>query len=368
MAEEDKASKTEEATPKKRQEAFEEGNFPRAEEIQVAFGLAAAFLCLLFILTEAAEVLATFSQHIFGNIATYSINPEAVTTYAGKIGGSIVSNLGPVFVIIIALGILAGGLQTKFALTPKVLKFKLEKINPISGFKQKYGPEAMIKFGIDFLKFVVIAGVIFFGIQKVVNHEIFTTEVAPFQVLAFIHSTTLYMASLLIVAMGLLAGVNYMYQRHKVNENLKMSKTEVKDENKAAQGDPMVKSARMRMARQLVERQMMAAVPDADLIVTNPTHFAVALRYDRGKEDAPIVLAKGKNLVAQRIKAVARDNGVPVIENKPVARSLYKLGKPGQQIPAEMYKVVAEVFAYVYRVHRRYFERRERIRKQQKTA
>lgn len=368
MAEEDKASKTEEATPKRRQEAFEEGNFPRAEEIQVAFGMAAAFLCLLFVLTSASEVLASFAQHVFANIADYSINPEATVSYVNQIGFGIVRELSPAWVILMSFAIVGGGLQTKFRLTPKVLKVKPQKINPISGFKQKYGPEALIKFGIDFLKFLGVAGVIFFGVQKLVNHEIFTTQVEPFQVLTFIHSTTLYIASLLIVAMGLLAAINYMYQRHKVNENLKMSKTEIKDENKAAQGDPMVKSARMRMARQLVERQMMEAVPDADLVVTNPTHFAVALRYDRGREDAPIILAKGKNLIAQRIKQIARDNGVPVIENKPVARSLYKLGKPGQQIPAEMYQVVAEVLAYVYRVHRRYFERKAKLRKQQQIA
>jgi flagellar biosynthetic protein FlhB len=171
------------------------------------------------------------------------------------------------------------------------------------------------------------------------------------------------MASLLIVAMGLLAIVNYTYQRFKVGEDLKMSKQELKDEHKQAEGDPMIKSARRQMARQLVERQMFAAVPDADMVVTNPTHYAVALRYDRGREDAPVVLAKGKNLIAQRIKALARENGVPVIENKPVARGLYKLGKPGQPIPPQMYQVVAQVLAYVYRTHRRYFREREHLRR-----
>lgn len=368
MADEDKASKTEEATPKRRKEAFEEGNFPRAEEIQVAFGLMAAFISLLFLLTHSAEELALFAKHIFANIATYSVNHEAVVDFTGKIGGGIMNSLSPVFSVIVIFGIIAGGLQTKFGLTPKVLKVKPQKINPINGFKQKYGPQAMGKFGIDFLKFIFVALVIFFAVQKVIHHEIFSTIVSPFQVVTFIHSTTLYMASLLVASMGLIAAINYMYQRYTVNENLKMSKNDVKDEHKASEGDPMIKSARQRMARQLIERQMFAAVPDADLVVTNPTHFAVALRYDREQEDAPIVLAKGKNLVAQRIKELARDNGVPVIENKPVARSLYKLGKPGQQIPAEMYQVVAEVLAYVYRVHRRYFERRDRLRKRQKTA
>ena len=163
--------------------------------------------------------------------------------------------------------------------------------------------------------------------------------------------------------MACIAAINFLYQKYKTGENLKMSRQDVKDENKQAEGDPMIKSARRQMARQLIERQMFAAVPDADLVVTNPTHFAVALRYDRDQDQAPVVLAKGKNLIAQKIKKLARGHGIPVIENKPVARALYKFGKPGQAVPNQMFRVVAEVLAYVYKNNRRFFQLKERQRK-----
>lgn len=363
MPDEDKSSKTEEATPKRREKAFEEGNFPKAEEIQVAFGMAAAFLAVLFVMTGASQKMAVFAQHIFGNLATYQLEIDLVASRSRSIASGILHSILPAMLLSVVFAIAAGGIQTGFRLTPKVAEFKPDKLDPIKGFKNKYGTQALVKFGIDLLKFVTIALVVLLGVRKVVNHEIFSTKVEPYHVLTFIWSSTLYMATLLIVAMGLLAAVNYLYQRYKNNEDLKMSKQELKDEHKQSEGDPMVKNARRQMARQLVERQMFAAVPDADMVVTNPTHYAVALRYDRGREDAPVVLAKGKNLIAEKIKKLARENGVPIIENKPVARGLYKLGKPGQAIPPQMYQVVAEVLAFVYRTHRRYFQHREIMRR-----
>lgn len=368
MPEEDKASKTEEATAKRKEEAFKEGNFAKAEEIQVAFGLVAAFLSVLFVLTGAAQKMGVFGQHMFGNLHSYGINIEMATAQARNIGGAILYTLAPVFLLGVVAAIVAGGMQSRFGITPKAVEPKPRKINPISGFKQKFGKQALVKFGVDFLKFVTIAMVVFLGVQKVMRHEIFHTQTEPFQVLHFIWTTTLFIAALLIVAMGLLAAVNYIYQRYKTAEDLKMSKQEVKDERKQAEGDPMVKNARRQMARKLVERQMFAAIPDADVVVTNPTHFAVALRYDRGQEDAPVILAKGRNLIAESIKRLAKENGVPVVENKPVARGLFKLGKPGQQIPPQMYRVVAEVLAFVYRNHRRHFENRERMRRRAKAS
>lgn len=363
MSEEDKSSKTEEATPKRREQAFEEGNFPKAEEIQVAFGLGAAFLAVLFVLTGASEKMAMFAQHMFANLSSYELKIDLVASRSQMIGSGIMRALLPAMLLSVIAAIIAGGIQTRFGLTPKVAQFKPEKLDPIKGFKNKYGMQALVKFGIDLLKFVTIAMVVLLGVRKVVQHEIFSTQIEPFYVLTFIWNTTLYMATLLIVAMGFLAAVNYIYQRYKTSEDLKMSKKELKDEHKQSEGDPMVKNARRQMARQLVERQMFAAVPDADMVVTNPTHYAVALRYDRGREDAPVVLAKGKNLIAEKIKKLARESGVPVIENKPVARGLYKLGKAGQPIPPQMYQVVAEVLAFVYRTHRRYFQHREVMRR-----
>jgi flagellar biosynthetic protein FlhB len=157
--------------------------------------------------------------------------------------------------------------------------------------------------------------------------------------------------------MGIIAAISYWRELQKSKKDLMMTKEEVKEEHKQAEGDAKTKGAMRRMARRLLQKQMLAAVPTADVIVTNPTHFAVALRYERGVDQAPLILAKGENGFALRIKVLAAEHGVPVVENKPVARMLYSLGTVGEAIPADLYQAVAQILAFVYRTHRYYFHR-----------
>jgi flagellar biosynthetic protein FlhB len=157
------------------------------------------------------------------------------------------------------------------------------------------------------------------------------------------------------MALGGIAALNYIYQLRRVRTDLMMTKHEVKEENRQQDGDPRVRNVRRQMARRLLQKQMLSAVPTADVVITNPTHFAVALKYQRGVDKAPVVLAKGERLFAQRIKAIAAQHEVPMVENKPVARMLFKYGKVGKPIPAELYKAVAEILAFVYKTHRYYF-------------
>jgi flagellar biosynthetic protein FlhB len=173
----------------------------------------------------------------------------------------------------------------------------------------------------------------------------------------FLNRATLLFLTRLIFALGIVAAISYAYEKFKTHRDLMMSREEVKEEAKQAEGDTRVKGAMRRMARQLLQKQMLSAVKTADVVVTNPTHFAVALKYERGKDKAPIVLAKGENRFAQRIKALAAENGVPMVENKPVARLLFAMGKVGEAIPSELYQAVAEILAVVYRTHRYYFHR-----------
>ena len=155
--------------------------------------------------------------------------------------------------------------------------------------------------------------------------------------------------------MSALAVVHYLYQRRKTLKGMRMTLQEVRDESKQSEGDPMVKSAMRAMARRLMVKQMLASIPTADVVITNPTHFAVVLKYERGVDVAPMVLAKGRNLFAQRIKRLAQENGVPMVENRPVAQTLYKIGEVGKVIPPQLYKAVAEILGFVYRTHRYYF-------------
>ena len=161
----------------------------------------------------------------------------------------------------------------------------------------------------------------------------------------------------LLVALGVIAALGYGYEKYKTSRDLMMTRQEVKDERRNAETDPQIKNAQRRLGRRLMQKQMLAAVAIADVVLTNPTHYAVALRYERGKDQAPVVLAKGENRFAQRIKALAAEHGVPTVENKALARLLFSLGQVGETIPTELYQAVASILAVVYRTHRYYFHR-----------
>jgi flagellar biosynthetic protein FlhB len=161
----------------------------------------------------------------------------------------------------------------------------------------------------------------------------------------------------LLLALGVIAAIGYGYEKFKTGREVMMTKQEVKDERRNSEGDAFLKGAQRRLARRLMQKQMLAAVATADVVLTNPTHYAVALRYERGRDKAPVILAKGENRFAQRIKALAAEHGVPTVENKPVARLLFSLGQVGDTIPAELYQAVASILAVVYRTHRYYFHR-----------
>lgn len=357
--EQDRESKTEQPTEKRLKKAREEGNFPKAQEIQVVFALIGSFIAILFYAGIMGERIYLFSRGIFANLSQFEVTSSTVGVSARESASGFLFLLMPLFGLAVISGIIAGGLQSGFRLAPKALKPKGQKLNPIKNAKQKFGKQAYVKFGVDLLKLLAVAGVIAFAIRRLTLHPIFHTPIEAFQILIFIKESTLYMLSLLIVGVGLVALINYLYQRNKVMGDLRMTKQEVKDEHKQAEGDQQVKSARKKLALKLMERQSFKAIPQADVVVTNPTHFAVALRYDRTRNNSPVILAKGKDLVARRIKEIAREHGVPMVENRPAAQALYKIGQPGKEIPAQLFQVVAEILAYVYRNHRSFFHRRK---------
>jgi flagellar biosynthetic protein FlhB len=173
----------------------------------------------------------------------------------------------------------------------------------------------------------------------------------------FLNTATITFLTRLLFALGIVAAISFGYEKFKMSRELMMTRDEVKDERKQAEGDMHTKAAMRRMARRLLQKQMLSAVQTADVVVTNPTHFAIALKYERGVDKAPVILAKGENRFAQRIKALAAEHGVPTVENKPVARLLFAMGKVGETIPADLYQAVAEILAVVYRTHRYYFHR-----------
>lgn len=357
MADDDD-NKTEQATPKHRNKAFVKGQFAKAPEIAIVFGLATAFCVLFFTMPAAAAKAAEIAYYTFGHLGQIEVSASSLQFWLQHgsltVGGMVLPMLGAAMLS----AVVAGGLQSGFKLTPKVLGWKWNKLNFVSGFKRLLiSKDTLVRVGIDVFKLAALAMILWVALRHVFEDPIFHTPVGVLHLGEFLHDSTLFLLLRAIAACAVIAFVSYLYQHKKTEKELKMSKSDVKQEKKNADMDPKIRQAMRAMARRIMQRQMLQAVPTADVVVTNPTHFAVALKYERGRDRAPVVLAKGHNLLARRIKALALEHGVPMVENKPVARALFKFGQVGKEIPAQLYQAVAEILGFVYRAHRYYFHR-----------
>jgi flagellar biosynthetic protein FlhB len=346
---------TEQPTEKKLSDSHKKGQFAQAQEIQVVFGLIAAYFVLLFTLGPNARFLTEFVTSLLGNLEKYQIASASMPHFISLGFLMLFGLLAPMFLATTVASIIAGGLQSRFRPTPEAVGFKVEKLNPVTGFKRVFSKQGLVKMLVDLGKCLIVAALIYTGVQEILSDPIFFTPVPIFRLGSFIYDSSLLLFFRLALAMTGLAILHYIYQVKKTEKDLMMTKQEVKDENRQAMGDPNIKMAQRAMARRLLMRQMMADIPKADVIVTNPTHYAVALKYERGVDSAPVVLAKGHNAFAQRIKAIGAKFEVPTVENKPVARALFKYGQVGKPIPAQLYQAIAEILGYVYRTHRYYF-------------
>lgn len=357
MADTDNDQKTEQATSKHLDEAMEQGRFARAPELAVLLIFIAALFALAFTARTASERLAEFSIATFTGFATKVVRADTVSALVSEmilVGGGVVL---PVSVACVGAALLAGGLQTGFRLTPKVLGLNWEKLDLGAGLGRIFSAKAGVHTAVDTLKLLAIGGSLYLGARALVHDPIFSSPVDTAYLGRFIYSTTTAFLTRVVIALGVIAALSYFYERYKTSKELMMTRQEVKDERRSSEGDAMVRANRRRLARRLVQKQMLKAIATADVIVTNPTHYAVALKYERGKDKAPVVLAKGENRFALRIKDLAYEHGVPTVENKPVARMLFSMGRVGEEIPPDLYQAVAQILAVVYRTHRYYFHR-----------
>lgn len=357
MADTDKDSKTEKPTGKRLNEEFSKGNLPQAQEVGVTFALLAGLLVVMFSGRAMVDSVFSFSSSILGNLGSFNLSQDNISYFLNEVM-VLLGRLAAPFVLAGMLsGLLAGGLQTRFRFTPKALGIKFTKLNPINGAKQLVSKDVLVRFGIDLLKMSAMGLILWVAMRKIIKDPIFYAPIDINHVGMFITDTLVYVFIRLTVAVGIIAIISYVWQYKKTMDNMKMTKQEVKQERKDQDMSPEIRKARMQMAMRLMQGQMLDQVATADVVVTNPTHYAVALKYERGIDSAPMVLAKGENAFAQRIKAVAAENGVPVVENKMVARMLYKVSQVGLPIPMEMFQSVAEILAFVYKTHRYYFHK-----------
>lgn len=355
MADTDNDQKTEQPTEKRLSEAAEKGQFAKSQELTVVFTLTAALGALAFTVRQSANEVAEYSVMMFTNFRLMQVNTDTFPLLLGNILLTCAKVVLPVLVACAGAAMLAGGLQSGFRLSAKVLTPKLEQLNPVTGLQRLFSKSTWVRTGIDVLKLLAIGYALYLGARTLLEDPLFTAPVEAAYLGTFLREASTAFFGRLLLSLGVIAALSYGWEKFKTHRDMMMTRQEVKDEAKNAEGDQHVKGAMRRMARRLLQKQMLASVATADVVVTNPTHFAVALKYERGVDKAPVILAKGENRFAQRIKAIAAENGVPTVENKPVARLLFAMGKVGEAIPPELYQAVAQILAVVYRTHRYYF-------------
>lgn len=346
--------KTEPATEKKKNDARDEGQVAKSKEIENAVGLLVMFLLIKF----GVKYLAEFFISIFG--ITYDDIPEYLKNYGGRINETSINGLVfqtvvwvmivllPIFSIMFVASFVSDVAQVKWHPTTKPLQPKFSKLDPIKGFKKIFSKESIIELLKSILKIGIVLWVTYSYLKKNVSGLLLLYDVSLGTAIASTGTLLINLGLRISIAYIIIAAADYAYRRWKHNDDLKMTKQEVKDEYKQSEGDPEIKGKIRQKMREASQRRMMQELPKADVVITNPTHYAVAILYDAEKYNAPIVIAKGENYLAQRIKQVARENNVEIVENKPLARMLYFNVEIGEMIPQELYQGVAEVLAFVY--------------------
>ena len=357
MSDVDKSTKTEPPTEKKLSESRSKGQFAKAPEIGMTFTLLAGLLVILFFAPSKALELSLFAKSIMENLDSITLNHEGVASTLSESYFSMANIVIPMLVACFFAAFIAEGLQTGFRYTPKVISPSLNKFNPVTGAKKIFGIKGLKTFLIDFLKFLGIGTVVWLTLVVFLGDPIFYAPIPLQHVPHFIYELFVVMFIILVLMLAVIAIINFIIKKKEHEEEMKMTKQEVKDERKAKEVAPEIKSAQRKKAMELLGSQGVTDVSTADVVVTNPTHYAVALKYEKGMDNAPVVVAKGENLLARRIKAIAIEYEVPMVENKPVAQSLYALGRVGEVIPLELYRVVAEILANVYKKNAYYFHR-----------
>ena len=343
--------KTEEPTAKKLEDARKKGQVMRSTEVVTAATLLVFFFILKVFMGFIGTRLIGGFHESFGKINDYTqevfdLN-MARTVIRGALLNIIITAL-PIMVIGFIVTIVSILFQVKWKVTAEPMKPKFDKINPISGMKRLFSKDKIV----DLLKSIAKVAVLAYVVYSYLKDQwplIFKmySYTLP-QAIAVIGDTVISVGIRISVFFALIAMFDLFYQKWKFHQDMMMSKQEVKDEYKNSEGDPKVKSQQKQRMQQASQRRMMQDLPNADVVITNPTHLAVAIRYDKDAHEAPVVVAKGADYLAQKIKDVARQNSVEIVENKPLARMLYHNVEIGAEIPPELYQMVAEVLAYVY--------------------
>jgi flagellar biosynthesis protein FlhB len=350
MSDESFQERTEKATPKRREKAREEGKVAKSSELNAAAIICLGFTALFLMGPQIAERMQGSMRYLLSNAPSIALElPSFYRIFSDNVMSFMIL-VAPVFIAMTVIGAGINIAQVGFKITPKAIEPKLDKLNLASGLKKLFSMRSVVQGLRDSLKLAVVG----FIAYKAISHEFYSFFTLPDQNVVQMATTlaqlTLKIALEIGAAILVIAVLDYLYQKYEFEKSIKMSKQDLRDESKNSEGNPQTKARVRQIQREMSRRRMMSEVATADVVVTNPTHLAVALKYQPDSMDAPMMVAKGERLIAQKIKEIARQHGIPVIEDKPLARALFKMCDIGQMIPAKLFKAVAEVLAHIYKL------------------
>ena len=348
--------KTEPASQKKLDDARKKGQVAKSKELVSGVELIGLFLTMKVYIGMLGNRFMEFFNFIYANKLPDFVEAlrggASVQETSSLLGYTILQLMItalPFWLVGFGISLITNIAQVKWVISAEPMKPKLSKLNPINGFKRIFSKESIFNLLMSIIKVALIFYIAYMSIKDHAN-ELFILYDIPLPQAISLLGDIIINTGLRISIVYLIVGVaDFIYQKHKFNEDMKMTKQEVKDEYKMTEGDPKIKGQQRQRMQEASRRRMMSNVPQADVVITNPTHLAVAIKYDAERSKAPIVVAKGADFVAQKIKDMARDASVPIVENKPLARALYATVEVDQEIPPELYEAVAEILAIVYR-------------------
>lgn len=353
FAEGDGADKTEEATPKKLSDARKEGQVAKSQELSTAVMLLALFVILKAAVSYIGTRFLRYYLDTYQAIDVYSVEDFTPSIASAFLRNGLVEVLLiclPVFAVAVAAAFAVSIAQVKWEVTAKPLKPKFDKFNPLKGFKRIFSKDKVVELVKAVIKIALIFYLAYSDLEEAAGAVVSLYDFGLEQAVVYIGNFVINLGIKISTVYLVVGLADYIYQKFKFKKDLRMSKQEVKDEYKKQEGDPQVKGRIKSKMREVSQRRMMQKLPEADVVITNPTHFACAIKYDKEVAEAPVLIAKGADYVAQKIKDAAKEYDIPIVENKPLARMLYYNVDLDSEIPQELYQMTAEVLAYVYRL------------------
>jgi flagellar biosynthetic protein FlhB len=350
-SEQNDSDRSQEPTQKRLDEAIKRGDVVKSQEVSTWFVMAGAALMLAAFAGSMSTGLTTTLRGLIANAHQLPVDGKGLMLISGRLGGEVLAAVAIPFLLLALAAVIGNMIQHQPVWTSDPLQPKLSKVSPLAGLKRLFSAQALANFAKGLIKLAVIGSVMFALLWPQRHRLDSLVQTDLIGTLALIKSMSLELLVAVVAILAFVAAADYLFQYRQWYERQKMSLREIKEEFKQSEGDPIIKGKirQLRLARS--RKRMIAQVPEASVIITNPTHFAVALKYERGM-NAPICLAKGADAVALKIREVAQEHSIPVVENPPLARALHAVVEIDQEIPAEHYKAVAEVIGYVMRLRR----------------